>query len=129
MKDMINTIKSKDFFSFSVGSSEEQVLAAEEALGLNFTDEYREYLSAFGTASFDGHELTGISKTSRLNVVDVTKEERQKYSDIPADWYVLEQLHIDDVSIWQARSGEIYQLMPGAKALKICDSFSEYINS
>ena len=129
MDNLLEIIRSKLYFSSSIGASDEQVLASEKSLGLVFSSEFREYLLAFGFASYDGHELTGISKSSRLNVVDVTIEERKKYPNISSDFYVIEQLHIDDVSIWQTSTGEIYQAMPSSDPIKIHNSLIEYIES
>lgn len=127
MSDIIRKLQEKpDFFSRKA-ASEEQIQSVETLLGLKLAEDYREYVSAFGAATYDGHELTGICSSNRLNVVNVTESERPKFPDVPKDWYVLEQLNIDDVSIWQATSGEVYQLMPGAQPIKISSSLSEYI--
>ena len=121
-------LKSKpDFFSIT-GASANQVSQAETVLNLHFSPEYREYLSAYGVASADGHEFTGICASPRLNVVNVTQEERAAVPDIPADWYVVEQAHIDGIVIWQSATGEIYQSQPGAKPFRLCASLAAYIN-
>lgn len=128
MVDYLQIMREAPGFASFSGASEEDIQAAESKLNLTFSKEYREYVSAFGAASYGNNELTGVCKTPRLNVFDVTMEERQKYPDLPGDWYVLELLHIDDVSIWQSSSGEVYQIMPGARPVKICESFSEYVH-
>ena len=128
MSDIIRKLQEKpDFFSRKA-ASEEQIQSVETLLGLKLAKEYQEYVSAFGAATYQGHELTGICASSRLNVVNVTESERPKFPDIPKDWYVLEQLNIDDVSIWQAGSGEVYQLMPGMQPVRLYGSLSEYID-
>ena len=127
MVDYLQIMREAPGFASFSGASEEDIQAAESKLKLAFSKEYRKYVSAFGAASYGSHELTGICKFPRLNVVDVTMEERQKHPDLPGDWYVLEQLHIDDVSIWQSGSGEIYQIMPGARPIKVSESFSLYV--
>lgn len=109
------------------GVSPEQVAQAEKQLGLSFAPEYREYLSTYGIAAFDGHELTGITKSDRLNVVAVTKEAKARYTDIPADYYVVEQVGVEELIIWQSGSGEIYGSAPNYDCRKICRSLSEYI--
>lgn len=53
------------------GVSVERIKLAEELLNVEFTNEYKEYLSAFGVASANAHEFTGICQSPRLNVVDV----------------------------------------------------------
>ncbi|NLE68607.1 MAG: SMI1/KNR4 family protein [Clostridiales bacterium] len=129
MADMLSILRNKPGFVSLTGASEDAIQRAESELGLAFSKDYRVYLSTYGAVAYEGHELTGISKSPRLDVVHVTLEERQQYPNNPENWYVLEQLHIDDVSIWQASTGEVYQVMPGETPLKICDSLVEYIES
>lgn len=116
-----------DFYSLT-GASEQGIQDAEEHLGLNFSTEYREYVSSFGVASANGHELTGVCKPTRLNVVNVTLAEREVHSNVPANWYVIEQANIDGIVIWQAPSGEIYQTTPNTTPQLIYSSLAEYIS-
>ena len=126
MTDIVELIKAKSDLYIMQGESDEEISQAERLLQLHFAADYRKYVAAFGAASFDGHELTGICKSSRLSVVDVTIKERRR-TDVPEDWYVLEQANIDGIVIWQAANGAIYQTAPNAKAKKICGSMAEYI--
>lgn len=103
------------------------IIDTETTLGVMFTEEYREYILVFGVASANGHELTGLCRSPRLNVVEVTMAERKNNANVPNDWYVVEQANIDDIVIWQASSGEIYQTAPGVQSCKLCDSLSEYV--
>lgn len=129
MKNIIDVLKEQEGFQSASGALKEDIDRAEYSLSLSFSDEFRKYLAQLGSAAFRSHELTGITKSSRLSVIDVTKEERAKNPEIPLKWYVVEQLHIDDVSIWQAGTGEIYQVIPGTAPIKLCDSLVEYIES
>ena len=122
-------MKSKPSFFASSGASENDIRNAETKLMLSFSDEYVHYLGCFGFALFEGHELTGICKAPRLNVIDVTKQEREITPNVPDDWYVVEQLNIDGIVIWQSTKGEIYQTAPNTKPLKIYDSLAEYVES
>ncbi len=126
MSIIVETLKSKLLLNSPNIVSEEEIYNAEEILSLKFAKEYKDYLSEFAYAVFDGHELTGICKISRLNVVDVTLEERN-YNNVPNDWYVIEQANIDGIVIWQSKTGEIYQTAPNSEPIKLCDSLSEYI--
>lgn len=127
MADIIEVLKEKPYFCSLSGVDESDIFSAEGILKVKFADEYIQYLKEFGVASVDGHELTGICKFPRLNVVDVTLEERNLNPDIPKDLYVLEQANIDDIVIWQNQYGCIYQSMSGAKIRKICNSICEYL--
>ncbi|SDB05008.1 SMI1-KNR4 cell-wall [Ruminococcaceae bacterium FB2012] len=103
------------------------ITETEASIGLKFSAEFKEYLKTFGIAAVNGHELTGISKSKRLNVVDVTISERGYNPSIPMDWYVVEQANIDGIVIWQNKKGEIFQTIPRADPIKLCDSLAEYI--
>lgn len=41
--------------------------------------------------------------------------------------YAIEQVHIDDIVIWQSESGEVYQTVGDSKPEKIANSIIEYI--
>ena len=127
MKDILNLIKNKSKF-YSIGNiSEENIKEAELILNIRFPSDYRMIIKEYGAVTFSGHELTGICNSKRLNVVDVTKEER-KYNKVPEDWYVIEQANIDDIVIWQDTNGVVYQTMPNKKPIKLCNSLLEYID-
>lgn len=80
-----------------------------------------------GLACFDGHELTGLTNTSRLDVVSITKEQRAINKNIPIGWYVVEQANIDGIIIWQDETGHVYQTSPSSSPIKIANSLLEYI--
>ena len=109
------------------GVDKSSIEAAEGALGVSFSQEYRAYLERYGVAAVNGHELTGICKSDRTNVVSVTQSAKRIY-ETANDWYVIEQTNIDGIVIWQAGNGMVYQTSPNAKAKELCASLSEYIN-
>lgn len=111
------------------GASQEDIEKAEDILKIIFSSDYREYLKKYGAVLFDGHELTGISKAKQLDVVSVTQEQRKYYTAEDAkDMYVIENLNIDGVIIWQGSDGTIYETQ-GNRKNKIYASFAEYIKS
>ena len=111
----------------SNGRSEEEIEQAEMALRVSFAKEYRKYLEEIGLACFDGHELTGLTNIARLNVIDVTKEYREQLGDNDSSWYVIEEVGMDGIVIWQSSDGIVYGTAPNSKAIKIADSLFEYI--
>ncbi len=127
MSDIIAVLNELEDFDFMNGASEEDIVEAETALSLKFAPDYRYYLSEYGLASGDGHEFTGIVKSPRLNVVDVTMKMRKKFKNIPADAYVLEELGIDGIVIFQTSNGTVYEATPESPFNKTADSFSEYL--
>lgn len=128
MNDFIKKIKLMPNYISGNGVENFQIVEAEKLLNVKFSDEYKHYLSSIGVASADGHEFTGITPIERLHVVNVTLEERKNNPKVPPNMYVIEQANIDGIVIWQSENGEIYQTMPNAKPIRLCDSLSEYID-
>lgn len=127
MIDILQKLKERQDLFLGNGVTEDSIVQAQEKLGLIFSNEYYQYLKIFAIVATNGHELTGICKSSRLNVVDVTIIERENNPTVPKNWYVIEQANIDGIVIWQAETGEIYQTAPNAVPLKLYDSLGEYI--
>ena len=124
----VKKIKSFPDYIGAAGRSEEEITEAEKVLGLSFATDYRAYLKEVGLACFDGHELTGLTKTDRLNVVTVTKEQRSYWSKIAESWYVVEEAYIDGIVIWQSSDGTVYQTMPDSECKPIAKNLLEYIS-
>ncbi|MCM1104129.1 MAG: SMI1/KNR4 family protein [Clostridium sp.] len=120
--------KSEDFVSVN-GAEEAEITVAEEALSLRFAKDYREYLAAYGAASANGHEFTGVIKSARLNVVDVTKRERERNAHASNAFYVVEECLIDGIIIWQTATGEVFQSVGNGGLKKVYDSLADYFLS
>ena len=125
----VDVLRNAEGFASLKGADETRIKSAEAALGLRFSDEYRAYLKAFGVASAGSHEFTGICDSARLNVVDVSRDARKYFGDIPADWYVVEEANIDGIVIWQDDSGSVYESVPGKKPRKIFNSLQDYFSA
>lgn len=117
-----------DYIGFN-GRSEEEITQAELALGVSFAEDYRKYLEEIGLACFDGHELTGLTNTSRLNVIDVTKECREQFGNEVSSWYVIEEVGMDGITIWQNSDSAVYATMLNSKTVMIADSLIEYVST
>ena len=107
----------------------QQIETAEQALGVHFSREYREYISQFGVASTYGHELTGICSFPRLNVVDVTRKQWTLNPLVPTALYVVEELNMDNAVVWQSEIGEIFLSQPNTVPTRIAESLIEYLNT
>ena len=99
----------------------------EEKLELVFSDDYVEYLKAFSLLSYGIHELTGVCDSKRLNVVDATLREKKENELIPKGMYLIESVGVENLTIWQNETGEIFEVDYKAEPRKICDSLLEYI--
>lgn len=124
--NLLETIKSMPDALIGKGVDKESIEVAELSLGLSFSPEYRMYLENYGIVAVNGHELTGICQSDRINVVLVTISARQTHS-VKDDWYVIEQANIDGIVIWQSSDGVVYQTAPNSYTNKICESLADYI--
>lgn len=127
--DIIQIINQLPDLLYIGGASPSAIKQAEDSLGLKFASEYKKYLQEFGAISFSGTELTGLTKSKHANVVSLTMQEWEMNSSIPHKMYVIENLGIEGVFIWQDKSGSIYQSSPNRSPRKIYGSLSEYILS
>ena len=124
---LVDTIKLMPNYIGSNGRTEKEIDKAEKVLGISFAKDYREYLKEIGLACFDGHELTGLTKTDRLNVVSVTRQHREQIGRDVSSWYVIEEAGIDGIVLWQSSDGTVYETAPNSKSKKIAKSLAEYI--
>lgn len=126
MSELVNVLKSMPDLYYFQGAETGEIDSAERALNVVFSPDYREYLAEYGIASANGHELTGICPSKRLNVVDVTLDQKARHS-VPGSYYVVEDIYVDDIVVWQSADGNIFQSAPGGSPSKICSSLAEYI--
>ena len=127
MTEFVRILKNFDDYFVTEGTDAKSVEDAEQALSLKFAKEYVQYLKECGVASADGHEFTGLIKSKRLNVVDVTETARKKNVNIPLDLYVVEELQIDGIIIWQSEDGKVFQTVCNGKPEMINSSLADYI--
>ena len=128
MATIIDAFKSKNDLLSGEGVSESLITNAEKALNLSFSKEYKDYLKTYGIVAYDGHELTGLTKSPRVNVVDVTNVQRANNPKIPVDLYVIEETDVEEIVIWQSADGEIFYSGPNHNLTKLCNSLAEYVS-
>lgn len=127
MSGLTTQIKDASNFISLQPADSSAVQAAETQLGLRFAEDYKEYLMAFGAASFDGRELTGVCKSERLSVVSSTERAREFYPHFPHKAYVVEDLGFDHVLIVQDYSGKVYSYGPSDTGKLIAESMHDYL--
>jgi len=113
----------------STGATQKQIRHAEEALGLSFAPEYKEYLAQFGYISAGSMELCGIG-TDHIDIIEETQYTRdmsQVFDTFPDNLYAVDSLGIGGIVIVQSATGEIYETAPNFPPNKIFDSLAEYI--
>lgn len=101
--------KYDDYVCMPQGATADEIEAAETALGVRFSDEYKAYTEQAGSACADGHEFTGVVKAPRLNVLTVTLEAKEKNPNITDGLYVVEALNVDGILLWQDQDGKVYE--------------------
>lgn len=127
MSDLTEKIRCSPNFYSEKGASLLQIENAEKTLKLKFASEFKECLHEFGAVSIGGHELTGFSADRNLDVVEVTKKNRERLN-LERSRYVIEEAHIDGIVIWQDSNGMIYETAPNMEAKKIANSLTEYLS-
>ena len=129
MKNIIDVVNGlSDLIALKL-ATEKQISDAENQLGLKFANEYKEYLAKFGAIMADGIELSGIAKSEHRNVVSLTQQEWGLNQTVPHNMYVVENLGIDGIIIWQDEKGVIYQSTTDTEPAKIANSLAEYISA
>ncbi|MCR5061022.1 MAG: SMI1/KNR4 family protein [Saccharofermentans sp.] len=124
---LVEVLSRKEDVYHKDGVSDEAIHNAEAELSLQFAEDYRDYLKRFSLLSYDYHELTGLCDSPRLNVVMSTKREKQENELISPDMYLLEQIGVENLTIWQNTRGEVFEVPYKSNPIKICDSLIEYI--
>ena len=125
--NILEIIKSlKDVRSLG-GANETQILEAESLIGLEFSDEFKEYVKEYGAVFAHGLELLGVSRSKRLDAASVTLEERELNENFPNDMYVVENLGIDGILILQNEKGEVFEIFTNTKPKKIYNSLVDYL--
>lgn len=127
MNDIIKTIKELPELRYSGPVDEGTIYKTEKDLGLVFAEEYKKYLLNFGFAYCDVIAISGIIYDEEFNVVDLTKKFKSIYKNIPSDFYVIEDVGVDGLVIWQDSLGVIYQSIPNHDPVKIFDNLSDFL--
>lgn len=104
-----------------------QVRKAQEDLNIIFPGDYVDIVREYGAISFYGTEWTGLNVDDYLNVVSVTKQERDINQSFPSDCFVLENQGIDGLLVICNKEGEVFSLRH-SKVEKIHDTISEYLD-
>lgn len=127
MTNIVSLIQNLEDYS-SIGAPKPyNVDLTEQKLGIPFASDYKDYVMAFGAASFYGHELTGVCNSERLDVISATERSRHFFSNFPADAYVIEELLFDHIVVIQTQSGLIYSYGPSDKMEKIANNLCDYL--
>ncbi len=129
MADIISVVASLPKLLSLSPANDKDIFEAEKQLNLKFSTEYKKYLKKYGAIIADGIELTGIAKSERCSVVNVTKREQELNKSVPRTLYVVESLGIDGIVLWQNEKGEIFQTTPSSDVKKIADSLAGYLQN
>lgn len=129
-KDIIKIIESLENLCEPHPANIEQVEEAQRILGVKFADDYTQLLLKHGPLVAKGIELLGIAdpKFEYINVVPNTLREYEYDKTAPKNMYVIEDIGIDGLLIWQDQTGAVYGKMRFDTELeKLSNSLAEYI--
>ena len=121
--------KLKGFISLPSNSCKDIIEEYQNKLCTTFSKEYLEYLKEFGIATFGSHEFTGIINSKRLCVVDATERLRNINKSITNDYYVVEELNIDNIYILQNKEGIVFEATTSTNPKQIATSLAEYLQN
>ena len=125
--NIIEEIKAIPNLSHLSGCKTSQIKSAQKELGLDFPDEYVEYVKQFGAISFAETEWTGLNVEGYFNVVTATLKERKIDKNFPQGYFVLENLGIEGLLTIVNSNGSVYSYQSQGKPKMICKSLSEYL--
>lgn len=126
-KSFVEVLKDASNLHTLQGVSEDIIHEAQERLGILFSPEYVEYLKAYGVASANGHEFTGLGSSKRLSVIDNTLQERELHPGLLDKYYVVEQCNIDGIIVVQASDSSVYMLEPHENLRLVSSNLGEYL--
>lgn len=126
MSNLIEKIKVIPNLYHVKGCTTKQLEDAQNKLGIEFSEDYIHYVKEFGAISFYGTEWTGLNVDNYLNVVHVTKQERDMNSSFPEGCFVVENQRIDGLIVISDVKGCIYSLQYEKKEF-LCESLVEYL--
>lgn len=126
MDKIVETLSKMEGLLSGSGVPDSMITDAEDKLGLHFSTEYKQYLLSFGVAAVNGHELTGLGSSSRVNVVDVTMSQRSR-CNVDDSFYVIEESNIDKAVYWQNKSGKIFLTVRDSEPKQVADSLIAFV--
>jgi hypothetical protein len=129
MSRIVDVIKNLENLLPLKPATAEDIGNVEIELALPLAEEYKEYVQTYGAIMADDVEFTGIAKSKNRDVVQVTQREWAANSKIKHNLYVVENVGIEGIIIWQDGSGKIYESRPNHGATQIADSLAEYLES
>lgn len=128
-KDIIEMLKGVENLRFTKPATIEEISAAEQKLGLKFADDYIKCLLHYGVVFLESIDLMGITDVKYASVVHNTIQEKSFdcHSQVPSNMYVIENVGIDGLLVWQDESGVVYHTLPWQEPEKYANSLAEYI--
>lgn len=108
------------------GVTDQEIVAAEQRLGVAFPEQYKTYMKECGVLSFGSHEITGLGVDGYLNVVEATEAERKLGGSFPNDCILIENVGVDGILFVMDSTGWVYECHNGTKAI-VAESFSLYL--
>lgn len=119
-------LKSLKNFKYTGAVRKSDILRAQRALRLKFSEEYIEYLLSYGCASAKGLELTGLG-VNRMSVVTITQIEKLRTKSFPSNMYVVINDGEMGYKVLQKTDGTVYELFDNGRIDRVADSLVSYL--
>jgi hypothetical protein len=94
---------------FTGGVDIQAVEQAEIELAFKMPSDYKELLLQYGALAFGGHEIAALGVDGYLNVVELTKKERNLAINQLDNYIVIENLATEGLLIVLDEEGQVYQ--------------------
>lgn len=104
--------------------SAEQIVEAENVLGLKLPQEYLQFLKEFGSGGIGDVDVYGVDKDGSLGFLNVTLNHREK--GLPANLIVLEDLVNQQQYCIDCDNGNVV-IYRGGKVTAVYDNFDNYL--
>lgn len=124
--DVIYSLAQTDKLYSGDGSDASAIEAAKEALCVEFSEDFVEYVQKFGSILVRDIELCAIVD-NEYSTVAQTKKMRKNFEDFPIDCYVIENIGIDNIVMVQNAEGRVFQYKPEHGLTLAGNSLSDYL--
>lgn len=125
--NFLETIRESDAETFA-GVGEQEIIQAEEKLGMKFPETYRTILHEFGSLEIGSDEIFGLGVDGYLNVVETTLKEREMAEGKLDRYIVLQNIGIEGILIVVDKQDRVYEYRLG-EFRDLLSTTADYVKS
>jgi len=125
--NFLEAIRESDAETFA-SVDEQEIIQAEETLGMRFPETYRAIVHEFGSLEIGSDEIFGLGVQGYLNVVETTMKEREMAEGKLDKYIVLQNIGIEGILIVVDNQDNVYEYRLG-EFQDMLSSTADYIKS